>query len=337
MADRWRLLALAVWEHHRFTGDTAALRRRYPVLAEAARFFLDTLVEDPTTGALVTCPSVSPENEHHPGEGGTLCAGPTMDAQILRDLFSAVVAGELLDGERGLRAEAAAADRLPPMRIDTQGQLQEWQHDWDAIAPRAAPPARVAPVRPHPGAQITRDTPELFRAARTTLEQRGDASTGWSLGWKINFWARLAEGDRSFKLLTDQLTPERTAPNLLDLHPPFQIDGNFGATAGIGEWLLQSHTGELRLLPALPGAVPEGRVRGLRARGGFEVDLAWAAGRLTEARLLAGFDGPVRVAAAHDLAVVGADSGPPALTRPVPGVVEFTAEAGGEYLLRPLG
>jgi alpha-L-fucosidase 2 len=331
-------LALSVWEHYRFTGDAAKLREHYPVLAEAARFFLDTLVDDPDTGCLVTCPSISPENAHHPGDGGSLCAGPTMDGQILRDLFGAVAsASELLECDAELREEVRAAGRrLPPMRVGAQGQLQEWQRDWDAQAPEQDHRHVSHLYGLHPGNQITRETPELLAAARATLERRGDAGTGWSLGWKINFWARLAEGNRSFKLLTDQLTPERTAPNFFDLHPPFQIDGNFGATAGITEWLLQSHTDELHLLPALPGALPEGRVRGLLGRGGFEVSLSWSGGALTEARLASRLGRPVRVRSVTGLTVVS-DGAEVTVSRPEPGVTAFATRAGATYLLRPDG
>jgi alpha-L-fucosidase 2 len=330
-------LALSVWEHYRFTGDETALRTRFPVLAGAARFFLDSLVEDPATGELVTCPSISPENAHHPGPGGSLCAGPTMDNQILRDLFDAVAAGaELLGAEGDLAEEAGAArERLAPMRIGELGQLQEWREDWDAAAPERGHRHVSHLYGLHPGNQITRrGTPELFEAARTTLELRGDAGTGWSLGWKINFWARLEDGARSYKLLADQLTPERTAPNLFDLHPPFQIDGNFGATAGITEWLVQSHTGEIHLLPALPGALPDGEVRGLLARGGFEVGVVWRGGALAGAELLsrAGLRARVRTAREVEVSCGGR---PVETVRPEAGVVEFETAAGSVYRLVP--
>ncbi|MFD8382972.1 glycoside hydrolase N-terminal domain-containing protein [Streptomyces sp. NPDC059679] len=328
-------LATGIWDHYLFTGEKEALRKRYPVLRGAVLFFLDTLVTDPSSGHLVTCPSMSPEHAHHPD--ASVCAGPTMDNQILRDLFDGFVnASELLGEDTDMRAEATTVrGKLPPMKIGAQGQLQEWQEDWDAIAPEQNHRHISHLYGLHPSNQITkRGTPELFAAARRTMELRGDAGTGWSLAWKINFWARLLEGDRSFKLLGDLLTPERTAPNLFDLHPPFQIDGNFGATSGITEWLLQSHAGELHLLPALPPSLPDGRIHGLMARGGFEVDLTWSDATLADCRLHSRIGARAVVRATTRLKVTA--RGKPVRTdHPEPDLTSFDTEPGVTYRLTP--
>jgi alpha-L-fucosidase 2 len=230
-----------------------------------------------------------------------------MDNQILRDVFSYVIEGStLLSRDAELRERIRVArGLLPPDRIGKAGHLQEWLDDWDMEAPEMQHRHVSHLYGLFPSAQITpRGTPELARAARKSLEIRGDQATGWSLGWKLNLWARLLDGERAYKLLRMLLDPSRTYPNLFDAHPPFQIDGNFSGVSGINEMLLQSHAGEIELLPALPKAWPNGSVSGLRARGGLEVGIRWHEGRLAEATLKASRAGAFRVRYGETVATV---------------------------------
>lgn len=338
MAAAW--LSRLCWDHYAFTRDEAyLLETAYPILREAAAFVLDFLVEHPEEGWLVTVPSMSPENAYRTDDGqeATITYAPTMDVQLTRDLFEhCVAAAETLGVRDGFHDDLeAAADRLPPLQIGEHGQLQEWIEDYEEVDPGHRHISHLYDA--HPGDRITpRETPELAEAVETTLERRldhGGGHTGWSAAWTVNQFARLEDGERAHDVLR-KLLVDSTAPNLFDLHPPFQIDGNFGGTAGIAEMLVGSHAGEIRLLPALPDAWDEGSVEGLCARGDFEVDVAWNDGTVTEATIRSGSGERCRLRApAGEIEVTTGDGDRVDVVRE-DGVVAFDTDEGAAYGVR---
>ena len=345
MGSPW--LSQHLWWHYQYTQDKNFLRNTaYPIMKGAAEFCLDWLVEN-DQGQLVTAPSGSPENAFidENGKRGTLSIASTMDMSIIWDLFTNLIeASKVLDIDAEYRADLEKQRaKLFPLQIGKKGDIQEWYKDWEAEDPHHRHVSQLFGL--FPGRQISPiATPQLAQAAKKTLELRGDGGTGWSLAWKINFWARLQDGDHAYKMLrnllhltgqkgTDYADGGGTYANLFDAHPPFQIDGNFGAVAGMTQLLMQSYGGEIQLLPALPSAWPKGEVKGLKARGNFEVNMNWEAAKLTQASLKSINGGAVKLRTAQPIKILGADT--KSVKTEIGFTTTFPTKMGKTYQIRP--
>jgi alpha-L-fucosidase 2 len=303
-------LSQHLWEHYLYTGDKKYLQSVYEVLKGAAMFYSDFLVKDPKTGWLVVAPGNSPENSPAAHQGSAMTVGSTMDNQIVFDVFSSVIQASAALGQDKAFADSLRVMRksLPPMQIGKHNQLQEWLDDVDDPKDNHRHISHLYGL--YPSSQISAyRTPELFAAAKNTLIQRGDVSTGWSMGWKVNWWAKMQDGNHAYKLIKDQLTPlgvnegGGTYNNLFDAHPPFQIDGNFGCTSGITEMLMQSSDGSVHLLPALPDALKEyGEINGLIARGGFQItNMKWENSKLIAVTIHSKLGGNLRLRTPNEI------------------------------------